>query len=324
MNRLKLVIPCFNEASVLVHNIEKILAFAHSVEDAELSLFLINDGSGDDTLAQMETLCERHPGEIEYLSFVTNFGKEAAIYAGLEYCQDAEAVIIMDADLEHPPELLADMVSAWREGYRVVEARKTAYNRGSHTRNYLSKTFYRSMQFFAQVDLEDESDFKLLDQEVVLQYLAMPEKVRFFKALIKWMDYDTKALYFSVEQPGGRNSRWTLMQLLRYAVNALTSFSTLPLQLITLTGFLVFLISAFFAATALYQKMTGASADGFTTVISLLALFSSGIMFSLGLIGIYIGRIYEELKDRPMYIADKRSSRLRQTPQSASESGVRH
>jgi dolichol-phosphate mannosyltransferase len=306
---LKLIIPCFNEGRTIEANLQAIYAEASKADTVTVRLLAVDDGSTDDTWAQLESLRSSGTLPLEILAFTHNFGKEAAIYAGLQHSADADAAIVIDADLEHPPELIPQMVGAWQNGKLLVEAVRDSQPDSPGLRGFGTRWFYQAMQKLAGFDLARESDFKLLDRAVIEQYLRLPERSRFFKGLIKWIDQPSHRIAFT--PPGGEaDSNWSLPGLLRYGTNALTSFTAMPLQLVTGVGFLVFLLSAVFLSRALYMKIMGQSVDGFTTVIGLQALFASAIMFSLGIIGSYLGKIYDEVKSRPVYIVRSDKTQL--------------
>jgi len=309
---VKVVIPCLNEGMRIAQNLRVIREQARLAEGVSVSLLLVNDGSTDQTYDALTDLLEEFGEELEVLSFTHNFGKEAAIYAGLQHSAGADAVVVMDADLEHPPELLPEMINAWQQGHLVVEAVRRDQLQRSGMRGLGATAFYQLMRKLAAIDLTRETDYKLLDCRVIEQLLRFPERERFFKGLIKWIDQPAYTIPFAgTAQPAA--SSWSFLRLLRYGLNALTSFTSLPLHAVTAVGLLVFITSLAFMSRSLYMKMVGESVDGFTTVIGLQALFASAIMFSLGIIGSYLAKIYEEVKARPVYIINSEKTHLKPT-----------
>ncbi|MGB4672516.1 MAG: glycosyltransferase family 2 protein [Azovibrio sp.] len=334
---IELIVPVFNEGAVIEAHLREILhRAAPPPKDADpkdaaptdaapndaapkdaapkdhapyqLRLLVIDDGSQDDTAAALERFCAGEP-RARYLSLTRNFGKEAAISAGLDQARsDAAAVVLLDSDLQHPPEMIPAMVESWRAGYRVVEAVKHARGQESLSSRCFALLFYRLFHALANLDLRGQSDFKLLDKIVLERYRQLHERERFFRGLIQWMAYPTAQLTFEVPPRAGGESRWNRLKLLRYALRNITAFSALPLQFISGCGLVSLLVGLVFGVIALYQKIRGEALDGFTTVILLMIFFSGTLMLSLGIIGHYLARIYEEIKARPLYLIKPRPS----------------
>lgn len=301
---VELIIPVFNEGSVIESHLQEILNRATPQDQAsyQLRMLIIDDGSRDDTGVALARFCASEP-RARYLSFTRNFGKEAAISAGLDQAMpDADAVILLDSDLQHPPELIPRMVELWCTGYRVVEAKKSSRGKESLASRCFAIGFYQLFHGLANLDLRGQSDFKLLDRIVVDQYRQLSERGRFFRGLIQWMNYPTTQLAFEVPERAGGGSSWSRLKLLRYALHNITAFSAVPLQFISWCGLLSLLVGLVFGSLALIQKIRGEALDGFTTVILLLIFFSGFLMLSLGVIGHYLARIYEEIKQRPVYL----------------------
>jgi polyisoprenyl-phosphate glycosyltransferase len=301
---IELIVPVFNEGPVIESHLQEILKRAVPEEPAgyRLKLLVIDDGSRDGTREALDCFCAREP-RARYLSFTRNFGKESAISAGLDQVSDdADAAILMDSDLQHPPELIPRMVELWRAGNKVVEARKSSRGRESLASRLFATGFYRLFRLLAKLDLRGQSDFKLLDRAVVAQYRSLHEQGRFFRGLVQWMGYPAAHISFEVPERAGGNSNWSRIRLLRYALHNITAFSATPLQFISWCGLVSVLVGVVFGALAFIQKIRGEALDGFTTVILLLIFFSGALMLSLGVIGHYLALIYEEIKHRPGYI----------------------
>jgi glycosyltransferase involved in cell wall biosynthesis len=309
MPRIRVILPCLNEAAHITATLESVAISAQLVKEVAIDILLVDDGSTDATYSHAINFSDTSSLNVDILCFTHNFGKEAAIYAGLRQSAHYDAVIVMDADLEHPPELIPEFVEAWRAGNAIVEAKRSVAPHRTGLHSIGATLFYSTMQRLSGIDLALDCDYKLLDKAVVQTYLKMPERTRFFKGMVRWIDQPSHTIEFT--PPARRNSAWSLRSLAKYGVDAVTSYSILPLQLVSVVGFLVFLISMVFLARAMYMKFAGIAVDGFTTVIGLQALFASAIMFSLGVMGIYLGKIYEEIKDRPLYITDYGKSRIR-------------
>jgi glycosyltransferase involved in cell wall biosynthesis len=294
------VIPAYNEADVIAQTVGQV-ASSLSAVGRRYEIIIIDDGSVDETAAIMHRLAGETEG-VRCRSFSRNFGKEAAIYAGLTEAK-GEAVIVMDADLQHPPELIPEMVRLWSEGgYQVVEAVKVSHGGESRVRGWLSRAFYSLFRVASGYDLKNSSDFKLLDRVVVQALLEMPEKSRFFRGLVHWVGFRRASIMFDVGPRPSGVSRWQSLRLISFAVDALTAFSALPLRIVTICGGLLFLWSVLFGVYVLVRWATGTSLGGFPTVILLQLGIGSVLMFGLGIIGEYLYRIYTEVKRRQVYI----------------------
>lgn len=309
MDSIAIVIPAFNEAENLDNNLTVILSHTRTIERVKFQIIVVNDGSSDGTAELVLSRAESDP-EIRLLSLSRNFGKEAAIHAGLSCVKNCSAAIVMDSDLQHPPSLIANMVAKWREGNAVVETTKASRATESLSRGILVKTYYRVFNFFTEFNISGDTDFKLLDASVVHAYLDLPEHNRFFRGLIKWMNYPSTQIAFDVPESVRKQSTWGMLALVRYAISSITSFTAFPLQIVTFLGGITFLFSVLIGLKALFDKLSGNAVDGFTTVILLILLIGSVLMFSVGLIGTYIGKIHDEVKSRPNYLINKKISNL--------------
>jgi dolichol-phosphate mannosyltransferase len=309
VQKVTIVIPVFNEAVSLTRNLQTILAQVGQIDAVTVCLLVVNDGSDDCTLDAVLTFCEDRP-EVSLLSLNCHFGKEAAILAGLDHT-DADAVVVMDSDLQHPPELIPQMIGLWRGGVEVVEACKSSRPAQTAIYRFLARSFYAAFDALTGMDLRNQSDFKLIDRKVIDAYRRLPERTRFFRGLVKWMHFRTAQIAFEEPPRQGGCSKWSGARLLRLSWDSISSFTSLPLQLVTLLGFFTFLVSMILGGKAVYDKLMGQALDGFTTVILLLLIIGSVLMFSLGLVGSYVARIYDEIKARPVYLVDEKNSRLR-------------
>lgn len=296
---LSIVIPVYNEEKQIVKTIEAVSSTVSSITE-DYRIIIVDDGSRDGTWAVLKE-CADSNQKLTIVRFSRNFGKEAAIMAGLSRV-DSEACVIMDADLQHPPELIPEMVMYWQEGYEVVEAVKEDRGSESSFSRFSASLFYKTMHRLSGFNLENASDFKLLDKKVVNALLQMPEKETFFRGLSAWVGYKRKEIYFRVPQRETGKSRWSPLKLFRLAITAFTSFSSLPLQFVTFIGVLFLIGSVILGVQTLVMKLRGLAIGGFTTVILLILIMGSCLMISLGMIGIYIARIYNEVKGRPRYI----------------------
>jgi glycosyltransferase involved in cell wall biosynthesis len=302
---LALVIPVFNEAALVAHALPQIEQAARAAAPGcDVTLVVVDDGSTDGTRAALDRLAQTHPA-LHAIGFTRNFGKEAAIHAGLRHALDAtpaQALVVIDADLQHPPALIATMVERWREGYDVVEAVKRHRGDESAARRLAARLFYGVFSKFSGLRLDEDTDFKLLDRSVAQALLQMDERVRFFRGLIRWMGFTSARLEFDVAPRAAGGTGWSVPGLARYAWRNLTSFSSAPLRIVALLGGVGLVVGVALAIKTLADKFQGRGLDGFTTVILVQIIFGSLILISLGVIGSYIARIYDELKARPHYV----------------------
>lgn len=298
--KISILLPFYNEAEQIPVTLNAVEAVLKSMA-CTYELVLVDDGSKDNTWAVLQQAAAMRPG-IRAIHFSRNFGKEAAICAGLDQVT-GDAVILMDGDLQHPPAYIPEMVRLWAEdGYEVVEGVKTKRQKESALARGAARTFYRIFRWLGGFDLQNASDFKLLDRKVVDAWRGLTERTTFFRGLSAWLGFRRTTFKFIVADRTIGQSKWRLSHLIRLSLSAVTAFSSRPLQLITLMGGLSVIGALVLIIQTLVNYGTGHAADGFTTVILLQLLIGGLIMISLGLIGVYIGRIYDEIKGRPRYI----------------------
>lgn len=300
---LSIVIPAFNEADTLMECLGDILEHVNSVR-LPYEILIVDDGSIDTTWDVVSFFAQNYQ-EVRGIKLSRNFGKEAAITAGLETAT-GDAVIVMDADMQHPPKLIPEMVKVWKEGNAdIVEAVKRDRGKEPFFSEARAGFFYWLMKKFTGLDLKNASDFKLLSRKVIEAHNRLPESSRFFRGIVFWLGFRRIQIPFSVGERVTGRSKWSSRHLFSLAIDASTSFSSTPLHFITIMGIITFMISLIMGIQTLYRKFSGTAVSGFTTVILLLLFIGSTLMFSLGIIGIYISRIFEEVKKRPKTIIDK-------------------
>lgn len=302
-SKLSLVIPVYQEGS---HIRNSITVIRNILKDNHINhdFVLIDDGSRDNSWEEMKKLTS-DLGNVTALRLSRNFGKESALCAGIEYA-DGDMVLVMDADLQHPPEIIPKMVEAWRdEGYDVVEGIKSS--RGKENRLYkaCAKVFYYIIYKTSEINLGKASDFKLMDRKVIEAWKEMPERAIFFRGMTAWLGFDRKQIDFDVADRVNGKTKWSFLRLIRLAVDAITSYTSVPLHCITMLGVVMFFGALLLGVQTLYMKFTGNATSGFTTVILLQLIIGSSIMISLGMIGIYLTKIYKEVKSRPRYLVSK-------------------
>jgi glycosyltransferase involved in cell wall biosynthesis len=297
---LSVVLPCLDEGAHLARSLARL---AEVLDGLGLSyeFVVVDDGSSDDTWAVLTREARVRP-TLRAVRLSRRFGKEQALVAGLERAR-GQGVLVMDADLQHPPALIPDMVRAWREEhYDVVEAVKTRRGEEPLLSRLGARLFYPLFRRLSGFDLEGASDFKLLDRRVLTAWNAMGERNVFFRGMSAWLGFARRRLEFEVAPRAEGETRWSPLRLLRLALNGITAFSTAPIHLITLLGVLFLLFALGLGLQTLYNKLYGDAETGFTTVIVLVLVVGSLNLISLGLIGLYVARIYEEVKGRPRYV----------------------
>ena len=297
-SRCTIILPVLNEERV----IDKIAAELFSAfSSVNMDILFVDDGSTDSTWQIISELSQNNPF-ISGLRFSRNFGKESAMLAGIGYA-GGDCVIVMDADLQHPPRVALEMFYSWLgSDYAIVEAVKTRRQDEGAIYKFGAKTFYKLLHALSGMDLNNASDFKLLDRSVVDIFMSMPERQTFFRAMSGWTGLKTNRVYFKVSQRAGGASKFSVYRLSKMAVSSITAYTSLPMQLVTVAGLAFFLFAIVMSVQTLFMKIAGKAAGGFTTVIILLLLIGSILMISLGIIGIYISKIYNEVKFRPRYV----------------------
>ena len=303
---LSVIIPAYNEELNIELAAETVTGLLKK-EQIDCEIIFIDDGSKDKTYEKICECAEKY-SEVRGLTFSRNFGKEAAIYAGLQESK-GDCAVILDCDLQFPPEKMLEMYSLWQQGFEVVEGVKADRGRESLFYKLFAKSFYKLMSYFIGVDMQSTSDFKLIDRKVIDALLSLPERNTFFRALSFWSGFKSTQVEFVVRDRENGKSKWSFRSLTKYAISNVTSFTTAPLQLITVFGSVLLLFLGGMSIQTLVRFFLGQSAEGFTTVILLLLLIGGSLMMALGIIGYYIARIYEEVKGRPRYIISKKTDK---------------
>jgi dolichol-phosphate mannosyltransferase len=299
---LSVILPAYNEKDMIPVAAET-LAGILDKEGIAFELLFVNDGSTDGTWDAICRAREKDP-RVCGICFSRNFGKEAAMFAGLEKAR-GDCCVVLDCDLQHPPEKIVEMYRLWEQGYEVVEGIKEDRGQETGLHRFAANSFYGLISRATGMDMASSSDFKLLDRKVVDTLNAMPERNVFFRALSFWVGFRRAEVKYDVRERTVGESKWSTRALIKYAVTNIGSFSSAPLHLITVMGVIALIIAIVFSVVSLVQKLMGVALGGFTTVIILLLLFGSLIMISLGIIGYYIARIYEEVKGRPRYVIEE-------------------
>jgi polyisoprenyl-phosphate glycosyltransferase len=296
---LSIIVPAYCEAS----NIEPFVERLHKVlEQLHLSfeIIFIDDGSTDDTWSEISrlNLPENH---IRGLRFGRNFGKESAIAAGLEFSQ-GKAAVVMDADLQHPPKLIPEMVALWQKGNLIVEAIKETRQPESFLKRQFSKLYYLLFSKLSGVDIQHTSDYKLLDRSAIEQWKRFGERQLFFRGCIAWLGLKVAKIGYTPEARYSGKSKWSLIHLFSLAFTTITSYSSKPLMLLWVFTSAFFLLGMILSIQILYLLFSGNTVPGFFTVYALQLISGGLILFSLGLIATYVQQIYAEVKGRPRFV----------------------
>ena len=300
---LSVVIPAYNEEKMIARTAESITSLLDN-NDIDHELLFVNDGSSDATWRCIEESHEADP-RIRGISFSRNFGKEAAVFAGLTECK-GDCAVVIDCDLQHPPEKIIEMYRLWEQGYEIVEGVKADRGKESAAHAFAAKCFYRIISDATDIDMSNASDFKLLDRKAIHALINMTERDAFFRALSSWVGFRTTQVSYDVREREAGESNWSTGALIRYAISNITSYTSLPLQVVTILGMVMLVLGVVISVQSLYKWYTGSALEGFTTVIILQCFSSSFIMISLGIIGYYISKIYEGIQNRPRYIISEK------------------
>lgn len=298
-----IIIPLYCEGKHLKILLEKIQNQLDLLGEA-FELILVDDGSTDNTWMVIAEESKKYP-TLRAVQFSRNFGKESAICAGMEMAR-GDVVIVMDGDMQHPPEVIPEMVRIWREsGADIVEAIKIKRGKEPVINKIGASMFYAIMNKVSGYDLRGASDFKLLNRKVINEWLKMGEHNLFFRGMVAWLGFKYVQIPFEVKERASGETKWSILRRVKLATIALSGFSTVPLHFITIIGALFMVFAIILGGHTLFQKVSGRAVSGFTTVIILLLMIGSLLMISLGIIGEYISRIFEEVKGRPRYIVSK-------------------
>lgn len=308
---LSVVVPVFNERAVLVELQQRLFTVLEaSCPDYEV--IFVDDGSLDESPAILLDTADANP-RVRVLRFSRNFGHQAAVTAGIEHAR-GRAVVVIDADLQDPPEVIPDLVAKWREGYQVVSAVRSERQGESPLRLFLIKLFYRVLQRIASVDMTpDVGDFRLLDRRVADALNRLPERNRYVRGLIRWLGFSHAEVHYKRAERFAGETKYPYTKLVRLGLDGVTAFSNLPLQLVAYLGFAVFGLSLLLVLYGLAGRIfSGETPAGWTSVFVAVAFLSGVQLVALGILGAYVSRIFEEVKGRPLYVIATDTERLRE------------
>ncbi|RIP35959.1 glycosyltransferase [Staphylococcus gallinarum] len=304
--QIRVIVPCFNEGEVILktyQRLSEILLKDSAHHQYEYDLLFIDDGSKDKTINYIQEAATKDK-HVKFISFSRNFGKESAMIAGYQHSKDCDAVIMIDADLQHPPELIPRMIAGYMDGYDQVVAKRDRTGE-KQSRKIMTRIYYKAINRFVEdIELEDGvGDFRLLSQRAVNSLTELDECNRFSKGLYEWIGYNTKVFtYENVEREDGE-SKWSFGKLLNYGIDGLLSFNTKPLRAMIYLGLFVFFVSIVYI-TFIFAGiiLNGVNTPGYFSTIAAILLLGGIQLISIGVVGEYIGRIYYEVKARPKYI----------------------
>ena len=305
MKKITIIIPAYNEQEALPYLYKRIEKIINELKDYEFEILFINDGSKDKTLELIKKY-RKEDSRISYVDFSRNFGKEIAVMAGLDYAK-GDCVIIMDADLQDPPELIPELIKYWEQGYDDVYAQRRSRKGETFLKKFTSKMYYRVLQSLTKVEVQkDTGDFRLLDRRCVNALRKMRETQRCSKSMFSWIGYKKKAVLFDRDARVAGKTKWNYAKLINLAIDGITSFTTSPLRISTYIAIPTFItLIIYFIYVIIKCNKYNIPIQAFQATI-LLILFFSGIQIMLfGIVGEYLGRIFNETKNRPLYFVNE-------------------
>ncbi len=317
---ISVVVPVLNEAATLNALLTRVEGVLAQLPE-RWEIVFVDDGSSDDTLALIR---QRHAmdARVTGISLSRNFGKEVAIAAGLSFVR-GDAAIIMDADLQHPPEVALQFVEKWRAGFDIVYGDRIDRSTDGAFRRFYARGFYRLFNFLSRSDIPSGAgDFRLLDRKAIDAMNRIKESSRFNKGLYSWIGFKSVGVPYQVAERAGGATKWSFRELLRFALNGVTSFSTLPLRVWSLLGLAISLGAIVYATIILIRTLIfGTDVPGFPSLIVSVMLLAGVQLISLGVLGEYLGRVYEEVKARPLFLVAETVGITRPGPAAAAENG---
>ena len=305
MKKISILIPAYNEEVVLDSLYTRLGKLANEVKDYEFEFLFVNDGSRDNTLKIIKDYAELD-NRVSYVNLSRNFGKEIAMIAGLDHVT-GDATVIIDADLQDPPELIPEMIKYWEEGYDDVYAKRRTRDGETWFKKWSSKTFYQILEKISNVPIQkDTGDFRLLDARAVEALVNMRESQRYTKGMFSWVGFHKKEILYDRDPRAAGETKWNYPRLVNFAIDGITSFTTAPLRISTYIGLAVSVIAFIYLIVIVLQTLLfGNAIEGYPSTLAVI-LFLGGVqLLSLGVIGEYIGRIFNETKQRPLYFVEE-------------------
>lgn len=304
MVKYSVVVPLYNEEEVLLETYKRLTAVMKETRE-RYEIVLVNDGSRDGTADIAQRLCEGD-GNLKFIQFSRNFGHQIAISAGMDYAR-GQAIIVIDADLQDPPEVILDMIAEWKNGYDVVYGRRLTRKGETWFKKATASMFYRLLRRMTSVDIPvDTGDFRLIDRKVCDVLKGLKEKNRFVRGLVSWAGFRQKSVEYVREERWAGETKYPLKKMVKFAMDGITSFSYKPLKLASYIGISLSVISFAYLVVVLWQKLfTDTTIAGWASILAVTLFFNGIILMILGVMGEYLGRVYDESKDRPLYIVSE-------------------
>lgn len=305
MKTISILIPAYNEAPVLDQLMTRLGNLASNVKDYEFEFLFVNDGSKDKTLEIIKGFAEIDP-RVSYMNLSRNFGKEIGMIAGLDHVT-GDATVVIDADLQDPPELIPEMIKLWEEGYDDVYAKRKSREGETALKKFTSRMYYKTLQSITRIPIqEDTGDFRLLDRRVVEALKEFRESQRNTKAMFSWVGFHKKEILYDRDPRAAGETKWNYVKLIELAIDGITSFTTAPLRIATYAGILVSLGTFIYLVILVFRTIFfGTDLAGYPSTMAVI-LFLGGVqLLSLGIIGEYVGRIFNETKQRPLYLIEE-------------------
>lgn len=298
---ISIVVPVYNEEAVVFESYKRLKGVMESLNEPYEMIF-VNDGSRDATPGIVRRICEDDP-TVHFIDFARNFGHQVAISAGMDYAS-GEAVVVIDADLQDPPEVIPAMIAKWREGYDVVYGKRAERKGETLFKRFTSAAFYRVLQTLTDVDIPvDTGDFRLIDRKVCDALKLIKERNRYVRGIISWLGFKQTGVEFVRDKRFAGETKYPLKKMLRFAFDGITSFSVKPLKLSSYVGGIVSFAGFAYLLVVVYQKLfTERTVTGWASMMAVSLFFNGVVLMMLGIIGEYIGRIYDEAKGRPLYV----------------------
>jgi glycosyltransferase involved in cell wall biosynthesis len=307
MKKVDLVIPLYNESEAVPFLFQRLAQVFNTIDDYRYHFIFVNDGSKDDTLSRLESYCQSFPLSCKIISLSRNFGHQSAVGAGL-MSSTGDAAVVIDADLQDPPEIIKEMIKKWESGFKIVYARRTRRHGESAFKLLSATLFYRFINFAANVDIpRDTGDFRLMDKVVVQSLNALPERNRFIRGLVPWLGFSHSFVEYEREERAVGVTKYPLPKMVKLAIDGISAFSTLPIRLCTYFGVTVIVASIVIALKIVFDRFfhPGYLITGWASVMVMILFFGGVQLLFLGIIGEYIGRIFNEVKGRPNFIIEK-------------------
>lgn len=305
MKTISILIPAYNEEAVLEKLMVRLSDLANSVKTYNFEFLFVNDGSKDATLSIIKDYAEKDT-RVSYINLSRNFGKEIGMIAGLDHVT-GDATVIIDADLQDPPELIPEMIKLWEEGYDDIYAKRKSRDGETRLKKFTSKMYYKTLQSVTRIPIqEDTGDFRLLDRRVVEALKQFRESQRNTKAMFSWVGFHKKEIMYDRDPRAAGETKWNYMKLIELAIDGITSFTTAPLRIATYTGVIVSIAAFIYLLFLVIRTIFfGTDLAGYPSMMAVI-LFLGGVqLLSLGIIGEYVGRIFNETKQRPLYLIEE-------------------